>query len=407
MAVPTPGRLPVVHQLLPSLRLGDAAGAHTLQVQIALREAGFESELFVEHHDEVFAGRVHHYSELGAHCSLGRTALLYQLAIGSKIADMLLDRPEPVIVNYHNLTPAAFFWPWDPGLVEGIVWGHLQLHQLWGRATHAVAVSSFNRIDLDRAGYLSTAVAPPLVDLAGFEGTADPEALARYRSRPGAQWLFVGRLAPNKAAQDLVKALAAYRRVYDPEARLVLVGGQGHPVYTDAVRNLIEALDLVDAVELTGGVSHGELAAAYESSDAFVCLSDHEGFCFPLLEAMAHDLPVVAYGSSAIPETVGTGGVVLAEKSPFTVAAAVHQVLSVPGRREVLAAAGRARLADFELTRTRARMVEEVRRGLVNAELIPGVPSWTQAAREAKAEAEAAEAAARSARAEALALEDR
>ncbi len=367
----------VVHQLLPTLRHGDAAGAHTLQVRQALRQAGFESELFVEHHDDDFAGDVHLYDELGAFCRPGRTALLYQMAIGSKIADMLLERPEPLLVNYHNLTPAAFFWRWDPSLVDGIVWGHVQLHRLVHRTFHAIAVSSFNRRDLDRAGYASTAVSPPLVDVATFGAAHPPPAPADAPAQGGgARWLFVGRLAPNKAAHDLVKALAAYRRVYDPAARLQLVGGHGHPAYTDAVRRLVDALDLADAVELTGTVTHDQLAAAYRRADVFTCASDHEGFCFPLLEAMHHGLPIVAYRSSAVPETVGRGGVVVDDKSPAGFAAAVHQVLVDPGRRRRLAAAGRRRLGAFDLAACSAALVDQVRQGLVNAELLPGQPSW-------------------------------
>lgn len=365
-----------VHQLLPTLRHGDAAGAHTLQVRRVLRQAGFESELFVEHHDDDFAGDVHHYSELGAFCRPGRTALLYQLAIGSKIADLLLERPEPLLVNYHNLTPASFFWRWDPGLVDGIVWGHVQLHRLVPRTVHAIAVSSFNRRDLDRAGYVSTAVSPPLVDVAAF-GAADAAPEPAPPVRPGARWLFVGRLAPNKAAHDLVKALAAYRRVYDPDARLLLVGGHGHPAYTDAVRRLVEALDLADAVELAGGVTHAELAAAYRRSDVFTCTSDHEGFCFPLLEAMHHGLPIVAYRSSAVPETVGDGGLVVDDKSPGAFATAVHCVLADPRRRRQLAQAGRRRLAAFDLPRCAAELLRQVHQGLVNAELLAGRASWT------------------------------
>ncbi len=362
----------MVHQLLPALRRGDAAGAHTLQVRAALRAAGFESELFVEQHDDELAGDVHHYSKLGAHCRPGRTALLYQLAIGSKLADALMERPEPVIVNYHNLTPASFFWQWDPGLVDGIVWGHRQLHQLVPRTLHAIAVSPFNQTDLDRAGYVSTAVCPPLVDVAGTSAPRPP----RPPGGSGARWLFVGRLAPNKAAHDLVKALAAYRRAYDPEATLRLVGGQGHPVYTAAVRNLVDSLGLCEAVDLVGGVSQRQLADAYAECDVFTCLSDHEGFCFPLLEAMYHAVPVVAFGSSAIPGTIGAGGLVLSDKSPGAVAAAVHAVMRDGDLRRHLVDAGRRRLAAFDLTVTAGKMVSAVRQGLVNARLLPGRPSW-------------------------------
>lgn len=379
----------VVHQLLPNLSPGDAAGHHALQVRDVLRRAGFESELFCTTIASELAGEAHPVAELPAYCRRGRTALLYQFAIGSVLADIILERPEPVIVNYHNLTPGSFFWQWDPGQLEGILWGQRQLHQLVHRTVHAIGVSAFNTRDLEHAGYVSTATVPPLLDVASFDGAADATALARWggparRDAPaverGARWLFVGRLAPNKAAHDLVKALAAYRRAYDPDARLLLVGGHGIPSYADAVRRLVGALGLDAAVELVGSVTHAELAAAYAAADVFVCLSDHEGFCFPLVEAMYHGVPVVGYDAGAVGDTIGSGGVVLRSKSPATVAAAVSRVVQVPGRRQALAAAGRDRVSAFSLDRTAPRMVAEVRQGLRNAGLLPGRPSWAGAA---------------------------
>jgi glycosyltransferase involved in cell wall biosynthesis len=159
-------------------------------------------------------------------------------------------------------------------------------------------------------------------------------------------------------------SLALYRRVYDPDAQLVLIGGHGHPRYTQAVSDLVHALGLKQAVRMPGMVGEAELARAYADSDVFVCLSDHEGFCFPLVEAMHHGLPIVAFGAAAVPDTVGAGGVVLDNKEPATVAAAVNRVLSVPGRRARLVAAGRARVAELSVERVARRMIDEVRRGL-------------------------------------------
>jgi glycosyltransferase involved in cell wall biosynthesis len=107
---------------------------------------------------------------------------------------------------------------------------------------------------------------------------------------------------------------------------------------------------------MAGSVPAGVLAAHYRAADAFVCLSDHEGFCVPLLEAMHHEVPIVAFASSAVPETLGGGGVVVDDKGPVTVAAAVHRVLGDQPLREALAAAGRARLAELSLERGRARL---------------------------------------------------
>jgi glycosyltransferase involved in cell wall biosynthesis len=177
---------------------------------------------------------------------------------------------------------------------------------------------------------------------------------------PATTWLFVGRLAPNKAQHDLLKALSVYRRVFDPEARLRLVGGSSSHAYATALVDFITALQLEDAVELCGEVTDAELAAHYRAADVFVSASDHEGFCIPLLEAMHHRLPIVAYGSSAIPETLGGAGLCLASKEPTVLAAAIHRVAHDRVLREALVAAGLRRLADFDLATDKRRMAEAV-----------------------------------------------
>jgi glycosyltransferase involved in cell wall biosynthesis len=347
-----------VHQILPSLHVADASGAHTLHARLALREAGFASELFVEHVDEALATEAHHVDELDAFVVPGRTVLLYQLAVGSPVVDRLLRRPEPLVVNYHNLTPASFFWRWAPDWLDAVQAGREQLHRLAPRVAHAIAVSRFNQRDLLGAGYRSTSVVPPFVDLRVPSSDAHRDQTGHQGERSGgARWLFVGKLLPHKAAHDVVKALAAYRRAYDPAASLVLVGG--HPVtpYAEAVARYVRALGLDDAVELAGSVSPNELDALYATSDVFVCLSDHEGFCFPLLEAMGRRLPVVAYDAGAVADTVGGAGIVLGDKAPGRVAAAVHRVQHDAGLRARLVAAGLDRLAAFDPERTKARFV--------------------------------------------------
>ena len=348
-----------VHLLLPSLHVADASGAHTLHARDALRAAGYASELFVEHVDAPLAGEAHPVDRLDDHVVAGRTLLVYQLAVGSPIADRLMQRREPLVVNYHNLTPAAFFWQWAPDWLGAVESGRQQLHLLAPRVVHAIAVSAFNERDLRGAGYRSTSVVAPFVDLRAFAPGAGPRA----RSGPaggGATWLFVGKLLPHKAAHDLVKALAAYRRAFDPAATLTLVGGHPVPRYAEAVRAYARQLGLADAVAMVGSVSLDELAGHYRGADVFVCLSDHEGFCFPLLEAMHHRLPVVAYDAGAVAATAGRAALVIADKSPAVVATAVHRVLADAPLAARLVAAGTDRLAAFALERTARAFVDTV-----------------------------------------------
>ena len=150
-------------------------------------------------------------------------------------------------------------------------------------------------------------------------------------------------------------ALAVLRATSHPDATLHLVGSKTFGTYADALDDYIDELDLADAVVIHEGVSDEELAAHYASADVFVCVSDHEGFCVPLIEAMHHGLPVVAFDSSAVGGTVGSGGIVLRQKSPDLVAAAVRRVLGDQALWSSMSAAGRARAADFDLDRSLGR----------------------------------------------------
>lgn len=347
-----------VHQFIPTLAARSAVGNHTLAVRSLLHDLGFASEVYVgEATSEVAAMSRPFRSYAGDARGDGSDVLLYQASTGSAMAEFLIQRPERRVVNYHNMTPVSLFGPWEPQVGAELALGRQQLADLAPAAALGIAVSAYNRAELDALGYARTEVVPLLVDLAAFDADVDRVTLERLRTDSGAgsAWLFVGRIAPNKAQHDLVKAFSVYRRVYDPAARLRLVGGSSSHAYLSALARFRSELGLDDVVELVGEVSDAELAAHYRAADVFVCASDHEGFCIPLLEAMHHELPIVAYASSAVPETVADAGIVLASKSPALVAAAVQRAVSDEALRIHLAAAGRRRLADFTLTRTRER----------------------------------------------------
>ena len=352
-----------IHQLLPSFAPRDAIGAHAVQVQRVLRSLGVESGIYAADAHREVRRSVQPYRELPAPRPGEPTWLLYQCSTGSPVADWLLHRPERKLSNYHNITPASFFEPWEPHVGAELLEARRQLDLLAPATELGIADSAFNEAELQAVGYGATTVVPILLDTATFDHEVDRAALDRFeapRARGGADWLFVGRVAPHKAQHDLVKAFAAYRTAFDPRARLHVVGGPSSHAYWTALGRFVEALGLADAVDLAGSVPPGELAARYRVADVFVCVSEHEGFCVPLLEAMHHEVPIVAYGAAAVPETLGPAGLALDDKSPATVAAAVHRVLTDAPLRASLVAAGLARIADFALERTSRQLADVV-----------------------------------------------
>lgn len=351
-----------VHQLIPSFAPRDAVGNHTVQVRQVLLGLGLRSELYVGEARREVASRTKPYRDLPDEPGAW---LLYQSSTGSPMAEWLRARPEPKLVNYHNITPASAFAPWEPHVAAELEAGRRQLADLAPVTRYAIADSGYNEAELVAVGFQRTAVVPILLDTSTFDRAVDQAALdGLRRSARGSVWLFVGRIAPNKCQHDLVKAFSVYRRVYDPHATLRLVGGSSSHRYRSALERYVGVLRLTDAVELCGDVPDGVLAAHYRAADVYVSASDHEGFGVPLLEAMHHGLPVVAYGSSAVPETVGGGGLVLPGKTPTILAAAVHRVVSDEGVRTALVEAGAERIAAFDLAANRRRFAEAVQEAL-------------------------------------------
>jgi glycosyltransferase involved in cell wall biosynthesis len=359
-----------VDQVIPRLARRDAIGVHTLNLRDGLRAAGLDSDIYYGS----FEPDVRH--EGRPVTALGRSGrdrmLLYQASVGSPVYDIFAARSEPKLVNYHNITPAHLLVDWEPEVAYEVALGRAQLGRLAGQSRFAVADSAFNQSELLALGYRDTAVVPLLIDMQASGVAPDPVLAASLQRRRegadgadgGADLLFVGKLSPHKAPHDLVKMLVVLREHYDPRARLHLVGSALGKTYEPALRAFIDELGLTDAVFLAGSVSEAELEAYYRAADVFVCASEHEGFCVPLAEAMGHGVPIVAYGVTAVPETVGDAGLLLNDKSPGLFAAAVARVLGTPALAHSLSSAGRARVASFDLAASQRELVSLIQRAV-------------------------------------------
>lgn len=347
-----------IDQIVPSFAGRDAIGIHVLHSRDVLRSMGFESEIYCGGAWDEVKHLSHGMDELPASGDPDDW-LVYHLSSGAKEGDVFGSRPERKIVDYHNITPAELLMPWAPWVGDEVVWGRRQLAELAGVSFFSLADSGYNAQEMAAVGYRDPLVVPPLFDLAAFRHQVDEQFLSERleeRAAGGSDWLFVGRVAPHKAQHDLIKAFALYRRLYDPVARLHLVGTWMGEDYPRALDRFVERLGLGDSVRVTNLVAAGQLAAFYRIADVFVCASDHEGFCVPVIEAMENGVPVVAFGSAAIPETVAQGGLVLQEKSAVTLAAAAHRVVADRDLRDRLVAAGRERARYFELPAASARL---------------------------------------------------
>ena len=179
----------------------------------------------------------------------------------------------------------------------------------------------------------------------------------KYKGK-GTNILFVGRVVPNKRHEDVIAAFYLYQRYYNKNARLFLVGSfDDNDRYCRRLKAYIERLGL-DNVIIPGHIKFDEILGYFASADAFLCLSEHEGFCVPLVEAMLFKVPIVAYDSCAVGETMKNGGLLLKDKDLLETAGALDRVITDKGLREQIIGNQRERLEDFRTDRI-GRMFEQ------------------------------------------------
>jgi glycosyltransferase involved in cell wall biosynthesis len=348
-----------VHQFVPMLHVGDAVGQHALALRTLLRDRGLDSEIYVEREDPDTAHETLLAGSFGDRAS-GDDVVVYQLATESDLVPWLADRTERLVVNYHNVTPPELFARWNNPLARAQVRAQSQVRELARRAALGVAVSEFNRIDLRDAGFEATAVVPPIIPMgSGLASPLDGDPNdSSGRGERGSAWLVVGRIAPNKALEDVIDALFLHRRHFDPGATLTAIGKPAIASYVRALADHVASLGLEDAVRFSGRVDDEVLAQAYDRADVLMVASEHEGFCLPVVEAMLHDLPVVAYRRGALPEVLGQAGVLVDRADPWSLAVAAHRLTTDQPARKAAIEAGRRRLPELRLPEAGPRLVD-------------------------------------------------
>jgi L-malate glycosyltransferase len=257
----------------------------------------------------------------------------------------VLDLPHRKLLLSHNVTPARWLWDHDPPIALQCELGRRQLPEYAARCDLVAGVSAYNAAELG-----SDVVIPPLLDLAWLGlRCLSPESSA----------LFVGRLAPHKRQDEVIRAFAMYKRRHAPDARLTLIGEPLNEAYLRALRELAER---VGGVEIESSLSQEQLAQRYASASVFVCLSEHEGFCVPLLEAFAAGLPVIARPAGGVPETAGDAALLVEDREPSVVAELIALAESDKELRDELVRRGQARVEHYTPERAATALRHAVER---------------------------------------------
>jgi L-malate glycosyltransferase len=348
-----------IHQWVPAAHRGDAIGDSARRVRSLLRGMGHESELFALTIDDDLRNDVRPFADPAA---VRGDVTIFHFALPSPMTEAFAALSGTKVLQYHNITPAAFFAPYDAGLFRLAALGRRELAALAGRVDLALGDSEFNRQELETLGFSRTGVLPIAVDTERITGAPPRPALERILSDGLINILFVGRIVPNKKIEDHIRLAELYKRNVDSYYRFIFVGRHdGVPRYYAQVRALITEFDMLpDRFWFTGPVPDEDLAAFYRWADAYVSLSEHEGFCVPLVEAMAADVPVVAYAAGAVPETLGGAGLLFEPKDLELAAELLGSVVYDPDVRTRVLQGQRARLRAFAPEAIEARLRQTI-----------------------------------------------
>jgi L-malate glycosyltransferase len=344
-----------VNQWVPAAHRGDAVGDSARRMRGFLRAMGHDSEIYALTIDDELREDVRPFDH---HAARRGDVTMLHYALPSPMSAALTDLPGRRVLQYHNVTPAHFFAPYDAGLFRLAHLARQELAWLVGKVDLALGVSEYNRRELEEIGFARTGVLTLAVDLSRVRSGARRPALEKVIDDEFVNFLFVGRIAPNKKIEDHIRLAEHYKRYVDAFYRFIFVGRfDAVPAYYATVRALMtEYRHLHERFIFTGPVSDAELAVYYRRAAVYVSLSEHEGFCAPLLEAMAADVPVLAYAAAAVPETLGGAGVQFAPKDLEYAAELAGALAFDDGLRAEVISGQRRRLGDFGDDRIRREL---------------------------------------------------
>jgi len=338
--------------LTPSLTTGDAVGNDVLGMFDVLTRNGNDVRLFCESHSLPQSG-VFDIGGIGKFLKNPNDILIYHHSRGwSPGLKLIRELRCRRVIRYHNVTPPQFFASFSRSDQELCETGRKELVGFAdARCDLYVSASSFSMRELIAIGADASRsfVVPPFHHIDRLSGIkVDQEILQKYRDGT-ANILSVGRVVPHKNVHKLIEVFAHYHYNYNSKSRAIIVGkgGEGLSSYSRLVHRAVDKLGLRHSVVFTGGVSDQQLKAYYQVADAFVTVSEHEGFCVPLVEAMSMKLPITAYASTAIPETLGAAGIVWPDRDPLLVAGSIDLFVRNSSVRNSLGLRGRRRYEEM------------------------------------------------------------
>lgn len=350
-------------QVLPSLAYGDAVGNDVIAIRKILRQAGYKEVIYAEN-----IGRQYQKDRgvLRAPKEWKEPEeddiIIYHFAIGWPNIHLVENARCKKICIYHNITPYHFFSKYDPVTYENCKAGLSAIKDLKDTFDYCIADSEFNKQDLLSYGFTCPIdVLPIIIPFDDYKTVPNKkilEAYAKDKGSKGHNIIFTGRIAPNKCQQDVIAAFSMYKKYYDPAARLFIVGNHGgsDDSYYMTLQEYCRQLGTEDIL-FTGHIPFDEILAYYRAADLFLCMSEHEGFCVPIVEAMLFELPIIAFDAGAVRSTTGQGGIVITKKDPLQTAGLIDRIMNDEKLRSQIIAGQKIQLDRFSYDRVKQQFL--------------------------------------------------
>ncbi|MBQ9116205.1 MAG: glycosyltransferase family 4 protein [Clostridia bacterium] len=347
-------------QVMPTVSFGDAVSNDARAIAKVIAEMGYKTAIYAENVDQrIKDPLVHRINKLP---SIDKNdVVIFNHSTGTELCYSLPNMNGRKMMIYHNITPPEFFAPYSAVATKLTEYGYAGTKHLSDKIDYVMADSAYNAEELRRMGYsCEMFVRPILIPFEDYAKQPDADVLAKYSGDGYVNIVFVGRIAPNKKQEDIISAFAYYKKHVNPKSRLILVGSDGGMErYSKCLKNYADALMLEDVI-FTGQISFPAILAYYRLADVFLCMSEHEGFCVPLLEAMYFETPIIAFDSSAIAGTLGGSGILIKEKDPVFVSFLIDRLMKDGALRDHVIQTQRKRLADFEYGKVRECFIEGI-----------------------------------------------
>lgn len=346
-----------INQIVPSLNFGDAVSSDIIAIRDVLQKKGYNSNIYAKLiHPKVMKEA----KQLSLYHGNPSNIVIYHFAVaGRDVTDFVKKLPDRKILLYHNITPAEYFYNYDDISYDLCNRGRKELAGLSKYFEIGLGVSTFNCQELEKLGFEHTGTLPILMDFKKYE-VFDKELDSKLKKDGNKKIIFVGRIAPNKKQEDIIKTFYLYWKYINKSSTLYLIGRKETPPYVKQLEELVEILGISDNVIFTGVLNDNELNTYYKNADVFLCMSEHEGFCVPLVESMYFDLPIIAYNSSAISETLGDSGILLNEKDYVFNAELLNVLLEDGFFRESVIKSQRKRLKEYSKEKIENKLIEVI-----------------------------------------------